>query len=90
VPEDDFPWPDAASAPDAAIDALRGRLFDAVMAELGKPLKPAFIRFARSLPKTRNAKVMRRLIQAVHLDAPLGDTSSLEDPAALDAIRDAC
>lgn len=90
VPESGFVWPGHGLAPDAAAEALRSRLFEAVMAELGKPLKPAFIRFARSLPKTRNAKVMRRLIQAVHLDAPLGDTSSLEDPGALDAIRDAC
>ena len=88
VPEDSFHWPDQDT--DEAVEALRSRLQSALIAELGKPLKPAFIRFVRMLPKTRNAKVMRRLIQAVHLDAPLGDISSLEDPRALDAIRDAC
>ena len=90
VPKAGFAWPADGQVPAASVEELRSRLNAAVMAELGKPLKPAFIRFARSLPKTRNAKVMRRLIQAVHLDAPLGDTSSLEDVGALDAIRDAC
>ena len=58
-------------------------------AELGKPLKPAFIRFVTGFPKTRNAKVMRRVIQAVHLGKDPGDVSSLEDPSTLDAIRSA-
>ena len=77
----------AASDP---VESLRDKLQQAVIAELGKPLKPAFIKFVRQLPKTRNAKVMRRLIAAVHLNRDLRDTSSLEDPGALDAIRDAC
>ncbi len=92
VPDDTFPW-DALKASDgtdhAAVEALREALFTALVAELGKPLKPAFIRFASKLPKTRNAKVMRRLIQAVYLEKDLGDISSLEDPDTLEAIRSA-
>jgi len=43
--------------------------------------------FTDALPKTRNAKVMRRLIRAAYLDEDLGDTSSLEDPSTIDAVR---
>jgi len=40
-------------------------------------------------PKTRNAKVMRRVIRAAYLDEDLGDISSLEDPDTVEAIREA-
>ncbi|GAB5520201.1 MAG: AMP-binding protein [Rhodothermales bacterium] len=72
-----------------ASDDLRAELQRLVTAELGKPLKPRAILFATALPKTRNAKVMRRLIRATYLDQPLGDTSSLEHPDTIDAIRSA-
>ncbi|MEM1043358.1 MAG: AMP-binding protein [Bacteroidota bacterium] len=64
---------------------LVGRLVDA----LGKPLKPREVKFATALPKTRNAKVMRRLIRAAYLGLDLGDTSSLEVPETVDAVRNA-
>ncbi len=54
---------------------------------LGKPLKPEKVVFVPDLPKTRNAKVMRRLIKAAYLGEDTGDTSALENPEALDAIR---
>ena len=60
-----------------------------VIDELGKPLKPEAIRFTTALPKTRNAKVMRRVIRSAYLDESLGDTSSLEDPATVNAIENA-
>jgi acetyl-CoA synthetase len=60
-----------------------------VVDELGKPLKPRAIKFAEALPKTRNAKVMRRVIRAAYLGEDLGDVSSLEDPDTVDAIRKA-
>jgi acetyl-CoA synthetase len=76
--------------PDYAPDeALRTELMERVTAELGKPLKPREIKFATSLPKTRNAKVMRRLIRAAYLDLPVGDVTSLEDPETVEAIRQA-
>jgi acetyl-CoA synthetase len=71
-------------APD---EALREALMDRVVAALGKPLRPSEIRFVRDLPKTRNAKVMRRLIRSAYLGQPLGDTSSLENPGAVADIR---
>ncbi|WP_418647156.1 AMP-binding protein [Thauera butanivorans] len=54
---------------------------------LGKPLAPARVHRAAALPRTRNGKILRRLVRAVYLGEALGDLSSLEDPAALEAIR---
>lgn len=68
-------------------DELRKELSTSIVAAMGKPLAPKEIRFADALPKTRNAKVMRRLIRAVFLDQNVGDVSSLENPATLDAIK---
>ncbi len=57
---------------------------------LGPALKPETVLFVTALPKTRNGKVLRRLIRARHLGAAsLGDTSSLESPEALEAIAQA-
>jgi acetyl-CoA synthetase len=70
-------------------DGLREALLSLVSDELGKPLRPRDLRFVQDLPKTRNAKVMRRLIRAAYLGQPLGDTSSLENPGAVEAIRHA-
>ncbi|HXF60220.1 MAG TPA: AMP-binding protein, partial [Caldilineaceae bacterium] len=68
-------------------EALREDLLALVTAELGKPLRPRAVKFVTALPKTRNAKVMHRVIRAAYLAQPLGDLSSLEDPATVDAIR---
>ena len=61
----------------------------AVVEQLGKPLKPREIKFVAALPRTRNAKVMHRIIRAAYLGQDPGDISSLEDPAAVEAIRNA-
>jgi acetyl-CoA synthetase len=70
-------------------EALRRGLGDMVIAEMGKPLAPKSILFVSDLPKTRNAKVMRRMIRAAFLGMDLGDTSSLVNPGAVDEIRKA-
>jgi len=54
---------------------------------LGKALKPEKILFVADLPKTRNAKVMRRVIRAAFLGQNPGDLSALENPQALEAIQ---
>jgi acetyl-CoA synthetase len=79
----------AVAKPGAAIDAALERSVSETIAEqLGKPLRPKAVRFVRQLPKTRNGKILRRLIRGAYLGkADLGDTSSLEDPRALDEIR---
>ncbi len=68
-------------------DTLRAALIQRVVSELGKPLTPRTVLFVDALPRTRNAKVMRRVVRAAYLDEPLGDLSSLEDPSAVDAVR---
>jgi acetyl-CoA synthetase len=71
----------------APSDDIRKELMARLIDELGKPLKPRDIRFVNALPKTRNAKVMRRVIRAAFLGDDPGDVTSLEDPTTLDAIR---
>lgn len=58
-----------------------------VAARLGKALAPARVHCTAALPRTRNGKILRRLVRAAYLGGPLGDLSALEDPAALEAIR---
>ena len=70
-------------------DALRQELKDMVTAEMGKALAPKAILFVTDLPKTRNAKVMRRVIRSAYLGLELGDTSSLVNPQAMEEIRSA-
>jgi acetyl-CoA synthetase len=70
-------------------DALRAELRSKVATEMGKPLQPGEIRFVSDLPKTRNAKVMRRIIRGAYLGENLGDTSSLVNPEAVEEIRKA-
>lgn len=70
-------------------ETLRHALQEMVIADMGKALQPKEIRFVTALPKTRNAKVMHRLIRAAYLGQETGDTSSLENPATVDAIRNA-
>ena len=68
-------------------DALRQELTGKVIRAMGKPLAPAKILFVSDLPKTRNAKVMRRMIRAAYLGEDPGDTSSLVNPEAVEEIR---
>jgi acetyl-CoA synthetase len=70
-------------------DSLRAELMQRLVEQLGKPLKPREIKFVAALPRTRNAKIMHRVIRAAYLGDDPGDLSSLEDPAAVDAIRQA-
>jgi acetyl-CoA synthetase len=62
---------------------LTEQLKNEIRNRLGKALQPKTIHFVKDLPKTRNAKVMRRLIRAAYLGLELGDLSSLENSDAL-------
>jgi acetyl-CoA synthetase len=78
----------AAAAAAAEGWAASERALRAHVAErLGKPLAPARVHRTAALPRTRNGKILRRLVRAAYLGQALGDLTSLEDPAALDAIR---
>lgn len=67
-------------------DALRQELAGLVVQHLGKSLAPNAVYFVRELPKTRNAKVIRRLLRARYLGQEIGDISGLENVSALEAI----
>jgi acetyl-CoA synthetase len=70
-------------------DTLRQELRDRVASELGKPMTPKSVKFLSELPKTRNAKVMRRVIRAAYSGQEPGDISSLENPCAIEAVKQA-
>ena len=46
--------------------------------KLGSTVAPKEIRFKDELPRTRSGKIMRRLLKAMEMGTPLGDTSTLE------------
>lgn len=71
---------------DRETSGLEAALIDRVIRELGKPLAPRAVHFVPDLPKTRNAKVMRRVLRAAYLGEDPGDTSSLVNPEALEPI----
>jgi len=70
----------------SASDTLADELKALVASRLGKPLRPQSIEFVRDLPKTRNAKVMRRVIRSAYLGEAPGDVSALENPQAVEEI----
>jgi acetyl-CoA synthetase len=72
-----------------ASDALRDEIAELIVQQLGKPLKPEAVKFVRDVPRTRNAKIMRRLVRARYLGQELGDTTGLENASALDEIASA-
>jgi len=73
----------------AESEDLRADVVAAITQALGKALKPERVHFVRDLPKTRNGKILRRVIRARYLDRPLGDLSSLENPVAVEEIAQA-
>ena len=58
-----------------------------VAAALGSSFRPKQILFIADLPKTRNGKIMRRLVRSVLLGDAAGDLSGLLNPEALDELR---
>jgi acetyl-CoA synthetase len=70
-------------------EKLRVEIEGAVVVQLGKSLKPRLVLFVDDLPRTRNGKILRRLVRQAYLGEPLGDTSALENPEALETIRHA-
>ncbi|HSU25807.1 MAG TPA: AMP-binding protein, partial [Pyrinomonadaceae bacterium] len=74
---------DAASADGVVLSAELKAL---VARDMGKPLAPSKIHFVSALPKTRNAKVMRRVLRSAYLGEDPGDLSSLEKPNTVSEI----
>ncbi len=72
---------DAPSPERAARD-----LSDLLAASAGAPFRPAFFVFVDLLPRTRNQKIMRRVIRAALLGEPPGDLVALLNPDAIEAL----
>jgi acetyl-CoA synthetase len=68
-------------------DSLCNDLRELVAKELGKPFCPEKVLFVPDLPRTRNAKIMRRVIRSAYLGQDPGDLAGLENPRAVEAIR---
>ena len=60
-----------------------------VVAQLGGVARPARIYLVNALPKTRSGKLLRRSLQALAEQRDPGDLSTLDDPNALEEIRQA-
>ena len=73
---------------DAACLKLEGEVMKRVDTTIGAVGRPARVRFVTVLPKTRSGKLLRRAIQAVCEGRDPGDLTTMEDPAALQQIRD--
>ncbi len=79
-----------ASRAAAPADALKleGEIMKLVDGQLGAVARPARVRFVTVLPKTRSGKMLRRAIQAVCEARDPGDLTTIEDPSALQQIKD--
>jgi acetyl-CoA synthetase len=73
----------------AASDILRTELIDRVTQAMGRALRPDRLLFVHELPKTRSAKIMRRVIRATYLGNDPGDLSALDNPGGVRAIAEA-
>ncbi len=73
---------------EAALLKLEGEVMKVVDSSLGAVARPARVRFVQMLPKTRSGKVLRRAVQAVCEGRDPGDLTTMEDPAALQQVKD--
>jgi acetyl-CoA synthetase len=67
---------------------LKAELLDTVRRELGPVAVIGDLNFVAMLPKTRSGKIMRRLLRDVAEKRPLGDTTTLADPAVVEEIKE--
>jgi len=68
---------------------LAEELREMVGERLGKPFKPSEIYIVPDLPRTRSGKIMRRVLKAIYTGNPVGDISTLENPEALEGVKQA-
>jgi len=67
---------------------LEGDIMQTVDRQLGAVARPSRVHFVTVLPKTRSGKLLRRAIQAVCEQRDPGDLTTIEDPAALQQVKD--
>jgi acetyl-CoA synthetase len=68
-------------------EELVAELIKHIRTTIGPIATPEAIIIVNKLPKTRSGKIMRRLLKAVLVGAPLGDVSTLEDEASIEDIK---
>jgi acetyl-CoA synthetase len=68
-------------------DEVIAELKQHVATKIGAMARPDDIYFAAELPKTRSGKIMRRLLRDVAEGRVLGDTTTLADPAVVEALK---
>jgi acetyl-CoA synthetase len=68
-------------------DALRKDLQKHVREVIGPIAVPDDLYITEKLPKTRSGKIMRRVIRSLVSGQEIGDTTTLEDPGAVDEVR---
>jgi len=74
----------------ADAEKIAKQLRDWVGKEIGPIAKPKDIRFGDNLPKTRSGKIMRRLLRSIAKGEDITqDTSTLENPAILEQLKQA-
>jgi propionyl-CoA synthetase len=78
----------SAIADDKSKLKLEGDIMKRVDEQLGAVARPARVHFVSALPKTRSGKMLRRAIQAVCEGRDAGDLTTIEDPSALQQIRE--
>jgi len=66
---------------------LEGEVMKVVDEQLGAVARPSRVHFVTLLPKTRSGKLLRRAIQAVAEGREAGDLTTIEDPTALEQIK---
>ncbi|MGA7126886.1 MAG: acetyl-coenzyme A synthetase N-terminal domain-containing protein [Chthoniobacterales bacterium] len=66
---------------------LKNEIIQIILGRLGAIARPVAIHIVKQLPRTRSGKIVRRAIQAVVEEKPLGDLSTLEDYTALEELK---
>jgi len=66
--------------------SLRAAITAKIAEVLGPAFRPRLVITIAELPKTQSGKVVRRLIRQRYLGEQAGDTSTVQNPSALDAI----
>ena len=72
----------AVAKPGVALDAAS--VVATVVDVLGPTFRPREVIVVAELPKTQSGKIVRRLLRQKYLGEPLGDLSTVANPAALD------
>ncbi|GAE35653.1 AMP-binding protein [Halalkalibacter akibai] len=70
----------------SSTEELEQELLSYVSSRLGKALRPKRIHTVTELPKTKNGKIMRRVLKQAYLHKPMGDISTVENHTVLQEI----